>query len=405
MESLLFDWLHLIVRWLHIIAGIAWIGASFYFVWLNNHLEDPAAAETRKAGIDGELFAIHGGGFYRVHRYALAPEQLPETLHWFKWEAYVTWLSGMALLSLVYWLGASAYMVDPNVAALEPWQAVAIGAAALVVGWFAYDLLQKSPLGRNNLLFGLVGFVLAAALAWGLTQLLSGRAAYIHVGAMLGTIMAGNVFFNIIPSQKDLVRAKEEGRAPDEKIAKAAKNRSLHNNYITLPVLFIMISNHYPFTFGHVHSWAVLAAISIIGALVRHWFNLRGQGRLNRWIWPAASVGMIALALVSAPRGTFESAPKVESRRVDFYEVQAIVQNRCISCHSANPTDEMFQAPPLGVKYDTPAEIKAMAEKIKTRVVVAKTMPLANRTGMTDEERRTIGLWIDQGASIEAASE
>ncbi len=399
VTPLYIDWLHLILRWLHIIAGIAWIGASFYFIWLNNHVRPPADQATRDEGIDGELWALHGGAFYRVHRFGLAPDRLPETLHWFKWEAYVTWLSGVALLALVYWMGARVYMIDPAVANLELWQALTIGIGVLPVGWIAYDLLQKSPLGKSNLGFAAVSFALMTGAAWGLSQVFSGRAAYMHVGAMLGTIMAGNVLFNIIPGQKELVRAKQENRVPDAFVAKQAKERSLHNNYITLPVLFIMISNHYPFTYGHERSWAVLAAISIIGGFVRHWFNLRGQGKVNHWIWPAASAGMIALALVTAPR----SATTGDERKIAFAEVRAVVDRRCVSCHSATPTDELFKDPPLGVKYDTPDEIRNMSEKIKIRVVDAKTMPLANKTGMTDEERRVIELWIAQGARVTEA--
>ncbi len=387
------DWLNLLVRWLHVIAGVAWIGASFYFVYLNNHLRPPVDEEQKKKGIDGELWAIHGGGFYFIERYAVAPEKIPKGLHWFKWEAYTTWISGFALLVLVYYMDTS-YLIDPAVMQLTHWQAVLIGLGTLIAGYTIYDLMCRSPLGKHDLWFGIVGFAIATGFAYGLTQVFNSRGAYIHVGAMLGTIMAANVFMNIIPNQREVVAAMKEGRTPDAEKAKRAKQRSLHNNYITLPVLFIMISNHYPFTYGHAYNWAILAAISIIGAIVRHWFNLRGQGHRNLYIWPIAAVAMIALVFVTAP-------PKEEAgEKVSFSQAREIIQKHCVSCHSKAPTDKVWKVAPLGAMYDTPEQIKAMASKIKARAVDSKTMPLANKTGMTDEERKTLGRWISQGADI-----
>ncbi|MCE9599869.1 MAG: urate hydroxylase PuuD [Spirochaetia bacterium] len=393
METVLLDWLQLFIRWLHIIAGVAWIGASFYFVWLNNHLRPPA--EKHKE-IDGELWAIHGGAFYQIHRFGLAPGKIPEQLHWFKWEAYVTWLSGISLLILMYYFKAKVYLIDAA-SPMPVWQAIAIGVGGLASGWVIYDLLQRSPIGKNNALFGAIFFLLTCGAAFAFSHFFSGRAAYIHVGAMLGTIMVGNVFFNIIPSQKDLVKAAEEGRTPDKKVAAAAKNRSLHNNYITLPVLFIMISNHYPFTYAHQYNWIILAVVSLAGALIRHWFNLKGQGKKNYWLWPTAALGLIALALVTAPPRTRK--PELV-KPITFAEVQPVIQKHCTRCHSDHPTDEIFKAAPLGVKYDSAEQIKALAEKIKTRAVDSESMPLGNKTKMTREERDLLGSWIEQGAPI-----
>ncbi len=395
MESYLLDWLQLGVRWLHMIAGIAWIGASFYFVWLNNNVrrpDEPIAADGER---DGELHAIHGGGFYRVQRYALAPKELPRDLHWFKWEAYTTWLSGISLLILVYYLNPQVYLVDKGVANLESWVAITIGAGFLVAGWIVYDLLQRSPLGRSQLAFGSVFFSLVIAASWYLCHTFGGRAAYLHIGAMLGTIMVGNVFFTIIPSQRELVLAKEQGRAPEKKMAEAAKNRSLHNNYITLPVLFIMISNHYPMTFSHEYNWAILGAISLGGALIRHWFNLRGQGKSAPWLWAVSAAVFIAVIVLTAPKKR-DLGPAVA-----FKDAQAVVLKHCVGCHAEKPTDAVFKVAPNGVKYDTPQQISAMAAKIKQRAVETTSMPFGNKTNMTKEERDLLGRWIDQGAKVD----
>ena len=395
MESYLLDWLQLGVRWLHMIAGIAWIGASFYFVWLNNNVRKPDEPNAPDGEKDGEVHAIHGGGFYRVQRYALAPKELPRDLHWFKWEAYTTWLSGISLLILVYYLNPQVYLVDKGVANLESWVAITIGAGFLVAGWIVYDLLQRSPLGKNQLAFGSVFFALVIAASWYLCHTFGGRAAYLHIGAMLGTIMVGNVFFTIIPSQRELVLAKEQGRAPEKKMAEAAKNRSLHNNYITLPVLFIMISNHYPMTFSHEYNWAILGAISLGGALIRHWFNLRGQGKSAPWLWVVSAVVFIAVIALTAPKKR-DLGPTVS-----FKDANAIIQKHCVGCHAEKPTDAVFKIAPNGVKYDTPQQISAMAAKIKQRAVETTSMPFANKTNMTKEERDLLGRWIDQGAKVD----
>jgi uncharacterized membrane protein len=387
------EWLALLVRWLHVIAGIAWIGSSFYFNWLDGNLRRP---EKPKEGVAGELWSVHGGGFYVVEKYQVAPEVMPKTLHWFKWEAYTTWLSGVGLLVLVYYLGGSAMMVDPSKANVTHAAALAIGACTLIVGWVVYDVLCLTPLVDKPNAFAVVGLCLLTGAAYGLSLVLGNRAAYIHVGAMLGTIMVGNVFFVIIPGQRALVSALSAGKEPDAVKGLRAKQRSTHNNYITLPVLFIMISNHYPMTFDHRFGWLVLTAIAIIGAGVRHWFNLRNKGVENRWLLPGAAVAMLGLILVTAPRATQASGPEVK-----FVDAYTVMQKRCVSCHSKSPTDNVFTVAPNGVMFDTPEEIKGRVDSIRQRAVSTTSMPLGNKTQMTDEERDLLGRWIAQGAPIE----
>ncbi|GIW71984.1 MAG: hypothetical protein KatS3mg102_1526 [Planctomycetota bacterium] len=403
MDPHLRDWLDLLLRWAHVIVGIAWIGASFYFNWLENALERTG----KRAGIAGDLWAIHGGGFYFVEKYELAPARLPERLHWFKYEAYFTWITGFCLLVVVYYLDAAAKMIDPEIAAIGPWSAIGIGIGTLVVGWLGYDALCRSRLGERPVALALTGFLLAAAVAFALCQLLSGRAAYLHVGALLGTCMAANVFFVIIPNQKALVRAAAEGRRPDPQLGKKALQRSLHNNYLTLPVVFVMISHHFPATYGHPWNWAVLAAIALVGAAVRHWFNLRGRGQYNAWLLPAAVLGLVGLALVTSPRARSAIAGGGSTARLElgepvpFARVREIVQARCVSCHSAHPTDEVFTFAQGGVRLDTPEQIRARAERIKFRAYDTRTMPFLNKTGMTDEERQTLARWVLQGARLD----
>ena len=397
MEAHLQQWLSLLVRWLHIITGIAWIGSSFYFNWLDGSLRPPSKKSDVEAGVGGEVWSVHGGGFYLVQKFGVAPENLPKTLHWFKWEAYTTWISGFSLLVIVYYLGGAAYLVDPSTSPVAVPVAIALGIATLAVGFGVYHLLCDSPLKERPVVLASIGFVLTTALAFGLSQVFTSRGAYIHVGAMLGTIMAANVFFVIIPSQRVMVDAMLEGKKPDAALGKRAKLRSLHNNYITLPVLFIMISNHYPMTFDHQYNWLVLAAISLLGAGTRHWFNLKNQGYKNRYILPVAAVGMVALALVTAPRKLTAAAGE---KPVEFAQVWTIVSQRCATCHSESPTDEVFTTAPNGVVFDTPEQIKKWVPQIQQRAVTTKSMPLANRTKMTDEERHVLGRWIAAGAPV-----
>ncbi|MGZ8288465.1 MAG: urate hydroxylase PuuD [Telluria sp.] len=392
------DWLNLLVRWLHIITGIAWIGASFYFVWLDNTIRPPApGSDLAGKGVSGELWAVHGGGFYNPQKYLVAPATLPKELHWFKWEAYSTWLSGFALLTIAYYFNAQAMMVDKSVADLTSLQAVGIGLGSIVIGWTVYDLLCRSKLGQHDLLFGAVMFALLVASAYVLTQFLSGRAAYIHVGAMIGTMMAGNVLMLIIPGQRKMVNAMMSGQKPDPIHGLKAKQRSVHNNYFTLPVLFIMISNHYAMTYSHAYAWAVLGAIMAAGVLIRHFFNLRHKGRVE-WKYPVAGVGLLlALAVAMAPK-----APAAAQAGADpvaqFAAVQAIVTQRCVSCHSDKPTQPGFATAPLGFMLHNEVLVRQNAAKIYEQSVRLKAMPIGNLTNMTDAERAQVGAWFEAGA-------
>ncbi len=392
------EWANLLVRWLHVITGIAWIGASFYFVWLDNAIRPPApGSELARKGVSGELWAVHGGGFYNPQKYLVAPAELPAELHWFKWEAYSTWLSGFALLTIVYYFNAQAMMVDRAVADLSSWQAVGIGLASLVLGWTVYDLLCRSRLGRHDLAFGAVVFGLLSASAWVLTHFLSGRAAYIHVGAMIGTMMVANVLMLIIPGQRKMVEAMRAGRKPDPVHGSKAKQRSVHNNYFTLPVLFIMISNHYAMTYRHEHAWAVLAAIMAAGILIRHFFNLRHKGR-TEWRYPAAGVALlVAVAVAIAPPAPSGGAAAGDPA-AQFAAVNVIVSQRCVACHADHPTQPGFTAAPAGVMLNTPERIHQNAARVYQQAVRLKAMPIANLTNMTDAERAQIGAWFEAGA-------
>ena len=383
------DWLHLGLRWLHVIAGVVWIGTSFYFVWLNNHVR---ASADQPGGSEAELWAVHGGAFYRVLKYP-RPPQLPDTLHWFKWEAYTTWLSGFSLLVLLFYLDADVFLIDPSRADLTPWVAAAIGIGVLVIGWYVYEWMSRSRLFDMPVAYGVVSLVLLTGVALGLSLIYTDRAAYIHVGALLGTLMAGNVFFIIIPAQRELVAAMEEGREPDIELGHHAAQRSLHNNYMTLPVLFIMISSHFPFTYGHEWAWAVLAGLIVVGAAIRHWFNLRGKGHRNAWLMPVAAVGMIALAFITLPSS---ASPDIDPTTVTFDDGVAIVTSRCTPCHSETPTQAGFASPPKGVTFDTANEMVDQAAQIRAQAVDTDIMPLGNITGITDEERAELEIWLDQ---------
>lgn len=392
------EWLNLAVRWLHLIAGIAWIGASFYFVWLDNTIRPPApGSELEKKGVSGELWAIHGGGFYHPQKYLVAPRELPEELHWFKWEAYVTWLSGFALLLIVYHLSPATMMIDKSIADLLPWQANTIGIGTLVVGWVVYDLLCRSPLGKQNALFGIVIYCLIVLVAFGLCHLISGRAAYIHVGAMLGTIMAANVLMVIIPGQKRMVAAMREGRSPDPTDGIRGKQRSVHNNYFTLPVLFIMISNHYAMTYTNACNWLVLAGLIASAVLFRHFFNLRHRGR-TVWAYPIAAIFLMCLTAyaISPEKPLVKSAASANvatTNAVSLARIETIMAARCATCHAASPTQPGFASAPAGIFLDSPAAIEKNKEKIYIQAVQLKAMPLANLTKMTDEERAVLASW------------
>ena len=395
MAAYLLDWASLLIRWVHLITGIAWIGASLYFVFLDDSLEKPKNPADSAKGVAGELWAVHGGGFYHAQKYAAAPPAMPETLHWFKWEAYWTWISGFTLLVLLYYLGAGLYLIDKSVLDLSQGAAVGIGLAWLVAGWVVYDLLCKSPLGRNDAALGVVMFLVLCAAAWGLTKTFSGRGAYIHYGAILGTIMVANVVMVIIPGQRKWVRALAEGHAPDPGTGARAKQRSVHNTYFTLPVLFVMISNHYAMTFGSAWSWLVLIGFTAAGALIRVWFVLRHKGNASPAPLAAGVAILLAMAVLLAPR-LQEGAPAAK-----FSEVAGIIDARCATCHAKKPTFQGFAEPPKGVTFESPERIRAFAAQIRQQAVVAKAMPPGNLTQMTDEERKAIDQWFLAGAKTD----
>lgn len=418
MTAYLLDWCGLLVRWLHVIAGIAWIGSSFYFVWLDNSLEPLGEREPPDPRVAGELWAVHGGGFYRARKYRVAPEVLPPTLHWFYWEAYTTWLSGFALLCLLYFLRAEAFLIDPSVLTLSKPLATAIAIAVIVGSWLVYDGLCRSPLGRRPRALAVSVAAATGVQAWGLCQLFSGRGAFMIFGAALGSIMVANVLFVIIPGQRELVTAKREGREPDAGPGLRGKQRSVHNTYFTLPVLFVMISNHYAMTYGARYNWLVLIAMSFAGACIRGWFVARQKPEGRRGMvaaLPAAlGVGTLAglvVALAPAQMPALDGGSPAAGGRaggrpvapgglptVDVEQVQAIVARRCVPCHGKSPTQLGFNAPPNGIILETMDELRAHLPEIQKQVSL-RAMPLGNLTGMTDDERTKLLMWIGHGAA------
>jgi len=402
MSAFALDFLSLLGRWVHLITGIAWIGSSFYFVWLDNHLLPPTDAALVRKGVAGELWAVHGGGFYNAQKYRLAPQSLPPSLHWFYWEAYSTFLSGLFLLCLLYYAQAEIYLIDPRVAALSKTEAIAISVGFLSGGWIVYDSLCRSPLGRRPASLAGVIAVLSCAAAYGLCHLFSGRAAFIQFGAMLGTIMVANVFFVIIPGQREMVRAKQEGREPDPQAGLRGKLRSVHNTYFTLPVLFTMISNHYAVTFGARDNWLVLIAICAAGLLIRVYFvdrhkrHLRG-GKTSPWPALAGVLLLAATAALLAPRVAPSTTAATSAPAAQFSAIELIVARRCVPCHAAIPIEPGVPTAPKGLRLDTPEAILTHVAMIGPQVR-ARTMPLGNLTGMTDPERTQLLDWIRHGA-------
>lgn len=424
------EWLNLSVRWVHMITGVAWIGASFYFVWLENNLN----RVNPKDGLAGDLWAIHGGGIYHLEKYKLAPPTMPDNLHWFKWEAYFTWMSGIALLCVVFYANPTLYLLAPGSSLSGP-EGVLLGLGSLLAGWFIHSFLCDSALGKRPALLGLILFVLLIAAAYGFSKVFSGRGAYLHVGAVIGTIMVGNVFRIIMPAQRALVAAIAENRTPDPALPAKGLLRSRHNNYFTLPVLFIMISNHFPSTYGSQYNWLILAGIAVAAVLVRHYFNTRHNSQKYAWTLPMGALAMICLAYVTGPKpvatapevakapaaieyqplpetalggglkpaapaapapAPAEAAPAQAS--IDFDKVHGVIQERCAVCHSAKPTSPLFSTAPAGVMFDTPQQIQQMAPRIQAQAVASQIMPLGNITQMTQQERDLIGTWITQGA-------
>lgn len=395
MTAYLLEWVNLLGRWVHMITGIAWIGASFYFIWLDNSLETPKSSEDSAKGVSGEVWSVHGGGMYHAQKYKLAPAVMPEHLHWFKWEAYTTWISGMFMLALMYWYGAEIYLIDPGVAALSRPVAIAIGIAVIAIGWFAYNWLCESDIGKNENTMAAILFVALSILAFLLCQVFSGRGAFMHFGSMLGTIMVGNVFFVIIPGQKDLVLAKQEGRDPDPIHGIRGKQRSVHNTYFTLPVLFVMISNHYAMTYGHKYNWLILIALTLIGALVRIYFVARHKGKASLLPLFLALTVLAGIVTLIAPRQS-DRLVSIGAGNVQMATIQSIITERCSSCHASSPTQNGFAAPPKGIVLESEEDITRHAYTIHQQTVVTRAMPVGNLTGITESERATIDAWFNQ---------
>ncbi len=397
MSGYLLDWGNLLIRWVHIVTGIAWIGSSFYFVWLDNHLQAPEHPDG-DSGVAGELWAVHGGGFYRARKYQVAPAVLPRTLHWFYWEAYSTWLSGMALLGLLYFLQADTYLIDPGVRMLSQGAAVAIAIGVLIGSWLVYDALCRSIFGRSARNLGVAVALLACLLAWGLCALFSGRGAFIMFGAALGTIMVANVFFVIIPGQRELVLARQQGREVDPAPGLRGKQRSVHNTYFTLPVLFVMISNHFAMTYGAHLNWLVLIALSFAGVCIRAWFVARHKPEGRQGFASLLLLFMGILALIIVIIGLYPNAPAPGlTGPVTAAQAQGILERRCVPCHSRSPTQPGFSAPPNNIVLNSPDQVRAHRDDMAKQLTL-RTMPLGNVTGMTDVERARLLEWLLQGA-------
>lgn len=400
--AILWDWVAFAVRWLHVVTAIAWIGSSFYFIALDLGLRKAADLPP---GAHGEEWQVHGGGFYHIRKYLVAPEQMPEHLTWFKWESYSTWLSGAALLMIVYWAGGELFLIDPAKADLTLWQGILVSAASLSIGWLVYDRLCKSGLAERPTVLMLLLFVLLVAMGWGYNQVFTGRAVMLHLGAFTATIMTANVFFIIIPNQKVVVADLIAGRTPDAKYGKIAKLRSTHNNYLTLPVVFLMLSNHYPLAFASPYNWVIAALVFLMGVTIRHWFNTRhARAGSPWWTWGATVLLFAAIVWLSTLPGaqTIEEAEArpmtpAEARLASapgFDEVFDVVQGRCAMCHSREPAWDGIARAPRGVAFDTAADVARHAREIYLQSGRTDAMPPANVSFMEPEERAAIRRWV-----------
>ena len=393
MEIVLTEWASALLRWLHVIAGIAWIGSSFYFIHLDLSLK---AREGLPAGVKGDAWQVHGGGFYQMIKFLVAPATMPDELTWFKWEAYTVWLSGFALLVLVYYLNADLFLIDKSVLAMSETQAALIAFASLAAAWLAYEALCRSPLGKHEVALALVGYVFLVALTYGFTHVFSGRGAFTQIGALIGTIMVANVFVIIIPYQKKTVAALIAGEAPDPAWGALGKQRSVHNNYLTLPVVFLMLSNHYPLFFATRYNWLIVAIVLVIGPVIRHYFNARHEGKEGPlWTWAVAAAGMLAIAWLSGMGAGIKMGAVPTPK---FAAVQDIVLSRCSMCHAAQPVWAGIPTAPKGVRLDDAAEIKLHARLIAINAVYAHAMPPGNVTEITPAERQVLAAWIAAGA-------
>ena len=406
MDVIIWEWLELGFRWLHVIAGIAWIGTSFYFMHLDASLKSSQALPS-EAG--GETWQVHSGGFYHMVKFVVAPSQMPENLTWFKWEAYTTFLSGLALLVIIYYLGAELYLIDNNVFELSANIAITISAFSIVIAWFVYNSLCKSKLGQFEWALGLIGFTLVVAFMWGFTQIFSARGAFMQMGAIMGSIMIVNVWRIVIPNQKLVVEDLIAGRSPDPRLGAEAKLRSTHNNYLTLPVLFVMISNHYPLAYASKWNWVIFMLVLIVGGIIRHYFNLKHSSEKNAWwCWVIALIGMTTAAWLSSisPADSQKTVnARVETTKVSLHsQVMEIVSTRCSMCHASKPLWEGLVAAPKGIVLDTEERVKAQARQIFISSYLSNAMPPSNVSYMEKSERKLIGLWFESIESTKQTS-
>ncbi len=383
------DWLNILTRWFHLVVGIGWIGTSFYFIALDvSFRKAPGQGE----GVAGTAWLVHGGGFYHVDKYTVAPPRLPEDLKWYKWDAYLTFVSGIVLMSVQYWLNARAYLIDPKILPMEPWQAVALSVVSLTAGWLIYDALCRSPLAKNTLALAAVVFALIVGAAFVFTHVFSGRGAFLHVGAFVGTIMAANVFRVIIPNQRRMVDQMIAGETPDGRLGVIAKQRSVHNTYLTLPVLLMMVSNHYPLLSNHPQSWLIAALILVVGGPLRHFIVRHEAGDpLAKILWApgVAALGLVAALILTAPKAVTASGPAVSDT-----EILTLTAEHCTMCHAAKPRHESFTEAPKGVTLETTVDLVRYAPLIKVQAVDTDAMPLGNETGFTTEDRAKLAAWI-----------
>jgi uncharacterized membrane protein len=396
----LWEWVEIAVRWTHVITAIAWIGSSFYFIALDLGLRKTPSLPPLA---HGEEWQVHGGGFYHIQKYLVAPEMMPEHLTWFKWESYATWLSGFAMLALVYYLGAELFLIDPNVMELEVWQAVSISLASLAFGWVVYNTLCRVFVNADQTLLMVALFGVLVAMAWFYTQVFSGRAALLHLGAFTASIMSGNVFFIIMPNQRIVVADLKAGRKPDPKYGKIAKQRSTHNNYLTLPVIFLMLSNHYPLVFATEYNWVIASLVFLMGVTIRHWFNTKhARGGNPHWTWGVTALLFVLIAWLSTatmrtvpePEAALGGAALRHASAAGFDDVVSIVQGRCSMCHAAEPAWEGMHWPPKGVVLETPAQIAQEARRIYLQSGISHAMPPGNLSYMEPEERLAIIRWF-----------
>ncbi len=399
MDAFAIDWLNLLFRWAHLIVGVGWIGTSFYFIVLDLTLKK---RDGQAVGVYGSAWQVHGGGFYNVEKYTVAPDHLPDDLVWYKWEAYLTWVTGFALIVLQYYLNAKAYLIDPKVMPLEVWQAVSISLLSLVAGWLVYHMICKLFLGRSTFILAVCVFIFVVGMSYLFTHVFSGRGALVHVGALIGTMMAFNVFMIIIPNQKKTVASLMVGEKPDPTLGKIGKQRSVHNNYLTLPVLLMMVSGHYPMITNHPHSWLIVALVIVMGGCVRHFLNLHEADQYAaekssenyKWVLLVAAITLMAAIVMTAPTTRDYS----QAKQVASSEILAIAERHCVSCHAAQPTNEAFEEAPKAVILDTIESWARYSPLIKAQVIDSDVMPLGDENGMTAVERDTIGAWLNEQA-------